>query len=256
MRFFILLFLCLTAGHAGFTQLKRKVNTTAPQPAPSSAKKKTAAVKRTSEKEAPACRVNLIWQGENTVILRIDRQEFALSPNGQTSASLPFGIGLNVSVKTPAKTFYPEEFLLLESDGGEVEVNLKGEKVVFEYESTHARLQREAEEKAEAERNLKEQQRREEEKKACLLCKGTGQKAGQVECGYCYGEGVYKCWKCDGTGKCGYCKDYGDGNACPKCFSRTRASAYCDKCRNEKYMGKVDCFCDDGKTKGMVNCYH
>jgi len=252
MRFLILLTIFLSAGHAGFSQLKRKVNTTAPQPAPPSAKKKTTAVKRTSEKEAPACRVNLIWQGDNTVILRIDRQEFALSPNGQTSASLPFGIGLNVSVKTPAKTFYPEEFLLLESDGGEVEINLKGEKVVFDYESTHARLQREAEEKAEAERNLKEQQRREEEKKACLLCKGTGKKTGLIECYCCNGKGIEKCYFCKGTAECTYCTKTSN---CPNCHGWYR----CYHCRNFKDWGKQYCSCcknGNGKREEQVTCYH
>jgi len=163
MRFFILLFLCLTAGHAGFSQLKRKV-----KPAQTEGKAHTVYKERVVEKPVyrepekpaePRAKVTLRWKGSNTVLIKIDGEEFALAPDGETEANLKTGKVLKLEIQTPSKIFYPEDFLLVDPSGGLVEINLNGEKVVFSYESGRIRREREAAERVEAEREVAEQKK-------------------------------------------------------------------------------------------------
>jgi formylglycine-generating enzyme required for sulfatase activity len=101
---------------------KPKVNTPVMQSKPGAAKVSMALV-------------NINWQGNSPVIIKLDEKEYTLAGKGSASANLPLGSAIKLAIVTPLKEFPASEFLHIDSSGGDLSLNLNGDYAVFQYEN-------------------------------------------------------------------------------------------------------------------------
>jgi formylglycine-generating enzyme required for sulfatase activity len=98
-----------------------------PKPKPTTPKPATPTVTRAT--------VTVVWQGSGTVVIKMDDQRLIMKEGEQKTARLKIGDVLKIIIETPAKNYYATEFLMIEPGGGDLQVNLKGDVVTFDYET-------------------------------------------------------------------------------------------------------------------------
>lgn len=84
--------------------------------------------------------VEVVWEGEGTVIIGIGSDKITLKSGGSGQMKLKPGEALSVHVEKPGKKYYADDFLLVEKEGGTISIELSGDAAVFDYLSlTEAR---------------------------------------------------------------------------------------------------------------------
>ena len=111
--------------------------------------------------------VEVRWEGSNTVNIVIDGTAYAFRGGQMQLLKVKPNATLELYVQVPGKKIYAEEFLLIEPDGGFLEVKLNGDSAVFQYETPSERSLRERREveRQQAERIRLEELEREEASK-------------------------------------------------------------------------------------------
>jgi TonB family protein len=87
--------------------------------------------------------VEVRWEGSNTVNIVIDGTAYAFRGGQMQLLKVKPNATLELYVQVPGKKIYAEEFLLIEPEGGFLEVKLNGDSVVFQYETLSERSLRE-----------------------------------------------------------------------------------------------------------------
>ena len=93
--------------------------------------------------------VMLTWDNSRNVIIRIDGKDYTFTGNQSQSLKLRHGQSLELQVKLPGKTYYPDEYLILDEGTGYLTLRISGDVAKFSYESETARRARESQEVAE-----------------------------------------------------------------------------------------------------------
>ena len=106
--------------------------------------------------------VDVNWEGSNTVNIVIDGTTYAFRGGQIQRLNLRTNQTLELYVQLPGRKLFADEFLLVDASGGEIRINLQGDKTVFTYETPSEK--RLSEQRAAAAEQRAEAARAEEEK--------------------------------------------------------------------------------------------